>query len=480
MGGGLIAPATTPVAAANPLTDVACAAANAALPGAGCSVAQAAGGAVKDSIKDAASDGFKGIVKSILQGTGSAMTMVLTWFVRIPTPEAAQWNAIQKVKDMTLRLQLIFMALSIVVGGIRLMLAKRHAVYAAGEEQFHALSRAVIGAWVFGGFLTALSQATDALSVAWLDSVTHGDASKVVERVIKVDVLMGGSGMAAGFLLIVGVLGALGAVFQAVVLVVRQAMLILVTAYIPIIGAASGTELGKMAYSKTVRWVIALLLWKLVAAACFVVAFTLAGDSDKPSAEQVFYGFILLFLSALMLPMLMKLVSSGLSMSGGSGLQAGMMAAGVVAAGGTIAATGGAGAAAGGGAASTAGSSGAAGGLSGGGASGGGGSGGGGGVSRMSAASSGGGDSGGGGSSGAGGARSGGGSSGSGGSMAATSTVPSTASMPDSTGSSSGGGSSNRFSAASDAMGATQTLSQSAENFFDGGDDGMSTDGGLR
>lgn len=461
-------------AAADPVSDVACAAGNLVLPGV-CGVGSAAADAASEAIDDAASSGFKGIVKSILQGTGSAMTLVLTWFVRVPTPEAAQYSAIQNIKDLTLRLQLIFMALSIVVGGVRLMLAKRHAVYAAGEEQFHALSRAVIGAWVFGGFLTALSVAVDALSVAWLGSVTDGDAAQVIARIVNVEVLTGSSGMATGFLLIVGILGALGAVFQAVVLVVRQAMLILVTAYIPIIGAASGTELGKAAYSRTVRWVLALLLWKLVASGCFVVAFTLAGDSDDPSAEQVFYGFILLFLSALMLPMMMKLVSAGLSMSGGSGMQAGMMAAGVVAAGGTLAA-GGAGA---GGAASTAGAAGATGaaGVSGGsgpaGVSGGG-SAGGGGVSRMSAAamSGGGGPAAGGGSGSWGGARAGGGS------MAATSTVPSTAAMPEA--SSSGGGASNRFSAASDAMSSTGVMSQAAENFFDGTDDGMSADGGLR
>ncbi|MCF3940652.1 hypothetical protein [Gordonia tangerina] len=472
VGVSAIAPASP--AAADPVGDVACAAGNLVLPGV-CGVGSAAADAASDAIDDAASSGFKGIVKSILQGTGSAMTLVLTWFVRVPTPEAAQYSAIQKVKDLTLRLQLIFMALSIVVGGVRLMLAKRHAVYAAGEEQFHALSRAVIGAWVFGGFLTALSVAVDALSVAWLGSVTDGDAAKVIARIVNVEVLTGSSGMATGFLLIVGILGALGAVFQAVVLVVRQAMLILVTAYIPIIGAASGTELGKAAYSRTVRWVLALLLWKLVASGCFVVAFTLAGDSDDPSAEEVFYGFILLFLSALMLPMMMKLVSAGLSMSGGSGMQAGMMAAGVVAAGGTLAA-GGAGA---GGAASTAGAAGATGaaGVSGGsgpaGAAAGGGSAGGGGVARMSSAamSGGGGPAAGGGSGSWGGARSGGGS------MAATSTVPSTAAMPEA---SSSGGASNRFSAASDAMGTSGVMSQAAENFFDGADDGMSADGGLR
>ncbi|WP_040532373.1 hypothetical protein, partial [Gordonia rhizosphera] len=334
----VVGPAASPApqARANPISDAACAASNTMFPGM-CSIGSAAAGAAKSAVNDAASSGFKGIVKSVLQGTGSAMTLVLTWFVRIPTPEAAQYSAIATIKDLTVRLQLIFMALSIMVGGVRLMLAKRHAVYAAGEEQFHALSRAVIGAWVFGGFLTALSVAVDALSVAWLGSVTDGDAARVIARIVNVEVLTGGTGMATGFLLIVGILGALGAVFQAVVLVVRQAMLILVTAYIPIIGAASGTELGKAAYSRTVRWVLALLLWKLVASGCFVVAFTLAGESDKPSVEEVFYGFILLFLSALMLPMMMKLVSAGLSMSGGSGMQAGMMAAGVVAAGGTVA-----------------------------------------------------------------------------------------------------------------------------------------------
>lgn len=479
--GTVAAPGPAPIARANPASDAVCAAATIVLP-ASCTATKAVGGAAKDAVKDAASDGFKGIVQSIVQGAGTAMVTVLTWFVKIPTPQAAEYSAIAKVKELTLRLQLIFMAVSIIAGGIRLMLAKRHAVYAAGEEQFQAMARAVIGAWMFGGFLTALSLGTDALSVAWLNSVTHGAApAKVIERIVNTQVLMQ---MGSGLVLIVGILGVLGAVFQAIVLVVRQAMLILVTAYIPIMGAASGTELGKAAYSKTVRWVIALLLWKLVAASCFVVAFELAGASSRTDQMQVFYGFILLFLSALVLPMLMKLVSAGLSMSGGSGLQAGMMVAGAVAAGGALAAGG----AGGGGAASTASQSGAtSGGATGGGPGGAGPASGGssGGVSRMSAADGGSSAPPSGGSSGGGRSPSSGGSSGGGmNGGGASSNVPSTSAMPttdpSSQGSSSGGEGGNRFSAAGDAMAATTVMSQAAQQFFDGGDDGMGTAGGMR
>ena len=181
------------------------------------------------------------------------------------------------------------------------------------------------------------------------------------------------------------IVGILGGILQAVLLVGRQAMLVVVVTVAPIAGAFGGTQAGRSAFSKLISWTVALMLWKPVAALVYWIAFAMAGHDVKTAkdAQMAFYGFILISLTAFVMPMLIKLVTGGAAMAAGSGLSAAMTTAGVVAAAGTIAATGGAGAAgagAGAGSAgvgastSTAGSAGAGPGFSGGGAPSGGGS----------------------------------------------------------------------------------------------------------
>lgn len=422
------------------------------------------------AVKDAANDGFKSMTESLVNGFSKMIQQSLTWFIQLPTPAASQWDPVQKIQQWTVQIQLLGLAASIVAGGIRLQLAKRQAVYAEGEELFFSLQRAVFGAWMFGGIMIGLTAGVDKISTKILElSVTDGTPVEAAKNMFDVANMMGYLGV--GLVFVIAVVGILGALLQAILLVARQSMLIVVVAIIPIIGAASGTKMGKNAFSKTISWTIALLLWKPVAALTYSVAFMLAGTKSD-DGSQILYGVLLLSLAAAVLPMLTKLVSGGMAMSGGSGLQAAMMTMGVVAAGGSIAAAG-----AGGGAGAGAGAGATPGGASTGGQAGAGGvpaGGGGGGGNR----GGGGGNTGGGG----GGDRGGSGDQqGSGGRSSATPSgaTPTGAEAGASTptggasgsggsggGSGSGGGGSTMADAVSNVSGAMQ-MSQAAEDFFD-------------
>ncbi|WP_020109703.1 hypothetical protein [Nocardia sp. 348MFTsu5.1] len=460
----------------------ACDAATSVIPVVGddiCDTVVDVGSAVLDpggTVKDAANDGFRSMTESLVNGFSKMIQQSLTWFIQLPTPQAQQWEPVQDIQEWTLQIQLIGLTASIIVGGIRLQLAKRQAVYAEGEELFFSLQRAVFGAWMFGGIMIGLTAGVDRISTKILDLSLNGDSPvEAAENMFNVTSMMGFLGV--GLMFVIAVVGILGALLQAILLVARQSMLIVVVAIIPIIGAASGTKLGKNAFSKTISWTIALLLWKPVAALTYAVAFMLAGTESDDGA-QVLYGVLLLTLAAAVLPMLVKLVSGGMAMSGGSGLQAAMMTMGLVAAGGSMAAAGATGGASAGasapGGASTAAHAGGAASPSGGG---GGGSTGGGGVIRGA------GDSGGGG----GGvgrttsaSDSGGGQTSSGGRSAAYS--PPTGS--DAGGSSSGGGNSGESggggaSTMSDAVNGVSSamqMSTAAEDFFNDNSAAMAGD----
>lgn len=339
---------TAPAAAAPSITDSIkeCATNPLALMGgagtvAGCVGAKKGIGAVKD----AAGSGFQAIAKSFAQGWVKMIQLSLAWFIKIPTPQYASDSVIQQIQKATLQLQLFGLTLSILIGSWRLIMARRHAVMNEAQESFMGLAKAVFGAWMFGGVLTACTAGSDALS-NWLLQQGIDDNENLLTNLAAANLVSMGSGL----ILVVAICGILGGIFSAVLLVGRQAMLAVVVAMIPLVGSFGGTQVGKMAFSRMVQWTIALLLWKPVAALVYWVAFKLAGHNVSASkdAQMALMGMILLSLTALVLPMLTRLVSGGAAMSGGGGLQAGMMTAGVVAAAGTMAATGGTSAAAGG------------------------------------------------------------------------------------------------------------------------------------
>lgn len=308
----------------------------------GCTLAKSAKGA----IKDAAGDGFKSIAKSMAQGWVKMIELALAWFIKIPTPEYAEDSVITDIQQRTVQLQIYGLVLSILIGSYKLVRARRQAVMNEAEESFTSLAKTVFGAWMFGGVLTVCTAASDSLADWMLDQGAENN-EQLIANLGAANLVVG---MGSGLVFVVAVVGILGGFLQAVLLIGRQAMLAVVVAVIPVVGSFGGTSVGKDAFSKLIKWTVALLLWKPVAAIVYWVAFKLAGHDIKSlkDAQMALMGLILLALTALVLPILMRLVSGGAAMSGGSGLQAGMMTAGVVAAAGTMVATGGASAAAGG------------------------------------------------------------------------------------------------------------------------------------
>ncbi|AFR51485.1 hypothetical protein KTR9_5026 (plasmid) [Gordonia sp. KTR9] len=300
------------------------------------------------AVKDAAGEGFKSMVKSMAQGWVKILQLTLAWFIKLPTPQYASDSVIQEIQKATVQIQLYGLALSILIGSWRLVMARRQAVMNEAQESFMGLAKTVFGAWMFGGVLTACTASSDALS-NWLLEQGTKDNENLITNLGAANLLTLGSGL----ILIVAVCGILGGILQAVLLIGRQAMLAVVVAMVPVVGSFGGTTIGKMAFSRLIQWTIALLLWKPVAALVYWVAFKLGGHNvaSLKDAQMALMGLILLSLTVLVLPMLTKLISAGAAMSGGSGLQAGMMAAGAVTAAGTMVATGGASGAAGAGSA---------------------------------------------------------------------------------------------------------------------------------
>lgn len=298
-------------------------------------------------IKDVAGDGFKGVAMTLLHGWEKVIKYGLTWFTIIDSPDYRSDPVIQSIQSATYQIQLYGLTLSLLIGSLMLIRARRQSVMQNVEESFMSMVKAVFGAWMFGAVLHSATIASDKLADVWIkNAMTNTDG--FLQNIAKENegLMLAGSGL----VFIISIVGILGCLLNLVLLVGRQAMLAVIVTTIPIVGSFGGTETGKLAFSRMIKWTIALLLWKPVAALVYWVAFRLASynGTETKDPQIILMGLILISLSAFVLPVLMKLVAGGAAMTGGSGAQAGMMAVGAIAAAGTMAATGGASGAAGG------------------------------------------------------------------------------------------------------------------------------------
>lgn len=159
---------------------------------------------------------------------------------------------------------------------------------------------------------------------------------------------------------------------QIVLMLMRGAMLVLLTGVLPLAAAATNTEQGKQWFQKMTAWLLAFILYKPAAALVYATAFTLSGQGmtggqDESGMVEVLAGLMLMLMAVLTLPALMRFIAPAVGAIGnGGGGATGMAMVGAAAlpTGAAMMARGGGGAAAaaaGGGSAGASGAAGAAG-----------------------------------------------------------------------------------------------------------------------
>jgi hypothetical protein len=150
---------------------------------------------------------------------------------------------------------------------------------------------------------------------------------------ISVTVLAGALGGGDAVLLIVSLLLVLSVLIQLMLMVLRVGLLVVLTGTLPLAAAASMCDWGESWWRKHIGWLVAWLLYKPAAALLYVGAFALTGSS---SLTEVLAGWMLLILSVLILPSLLRLVvpltaALGAASAGGLAMAATGAAAGAVA-----------------------------------------------------------------------------------------------------------------------------------------------------
>lgn len=299
--------------------------------------------AVKDKAWDTT---FGSVVDSLLHGLGQALIMALVWWTKIPNSKLLDDQSLwQRISGYTSDIQVYLLAASVMVGAVRIAIARHHAHAEEAGEMARVLTRSVFAVWTAGAVVFAGARAGDAFSQWVIDDATHGDAVGTAKFLVDTSAY---TGFAPGLVLIIAVVGMLGALAMAVMAILRQGVLVVAMSLLPLAAAGSGLGSGKQAHDRLWSWVVAFLLWKPVAALVYLVAFSTVDTTpsvnpgaplDPDQAQHRLVSLVLLCCTVFVLPALMRLVSPIVSAvgSGGSGAAAtgtALAAGGAVASGG--------------------------------------------------------------------------------------------------------------------------------------------------
>lgn len=288
--------------------------------------------AVKDKAWDST---FGKVVDSLMKGLGEALILALTFWMKVPNEAVSDSGALfTKINDYTYQIQILLLIASVIITGGRLAEARRGAAVSEAAESFRLFARVVFSSWMLGAVIVAGTRASDKFSEWIIEDATGGNAKNMAELMVKTSKLQAFS---PGLVLIIAIVGLLGALAQIVLAIVRQGLLVVAAGVLPLAAAASATGTGKQSYQKLVGWIIAFMLFKPVAAIVYMIAFTTAGHVDETTAsgglpsgedaQRMLVALVLLCSVAFVLPALMRLVAPAVATvgTGGSGL---MMAGG--------------------------------------------------------------------------------------------------------------------------------------------------------
>ncbi len=271
---------------------------------------------------------------SILSGLADAITVgvrwtvvnTATWWIRIPSPDLTTEPAITQIQAWLLPVTVAVAVGGMIAAGARMAIARRANPLLDVSGGLLTLAAATTVGTVVPALLL---RAGDAWA-AWVLQVSTG--GQFAQRLASVLVL--GGSAASAVAVIFGVIAIVLSLVQAVLMLFRQAALVILAGVLPLAAAGSIAPLTRPWIRKITSWMLALICYKPAAAAVYAATFTMTGAGRNP--RTVLVGFVMLLLSVITLPALMKFftwTTGAIAGSGGGGQLLGAAAVGAIAVG---------------------------------------------------------------------------------------------------------------------------------------------------
>src|SRR4051812_32699376 len=176
------------------------------------------------------------IAKAIQDGVAWVVGNSISWWVKVPSPDLVSESAVDRLRQWTLPIAIAVALLGMISAGGKMALTRK------GSPLVDVGSGLVtIAATSTIGVLTAsmLVKAGDAWSTWVLDSASHGDFGRRLTKIL------GLSGAAPGVVIVLGIIAILIGAIQAVLMLFREAALVILAGLLPLAAAGAMTALTK-------------------------------------------------------------------------------------------------------------------------------------------------------------------------------------------------------------------------------------------
>ena len=253
----------------------------------------AVAGAAAGSI---ANNALSGIASAIQSGVSWIVTNSITWWVKVPSPSLSGQPAVSSLQQWMLPLAAAVAVLGMIIAGGKMALTRKaNPLIDAGSGLVIIAATSAVGVLL----PDLLLQAGDAWSNWVLNASTGGQFASRLNTMLSL------TGAAPAVAVVLGVIAILISAAQAILMLFRQASLVILAGVLPLAAAGTLTPATRGWFKKVTGWMLALIFYKPAAAAVYAAAFTLIGAGT--GVRTVLMGFAMVALSLLALPVLMRL-----------------------------------------------------------------------------------------------------------------------------------------------------------------------------
>ena len=261
-----------------------------------CLAGQVIGAAAGAAAGTAASDALSGIASAIQSGVSWIVTNSITWWVKVPSPDLAAQPAVSRLQQWMLPLAAAVAVLGLIIAGGKMALTRKaNPLIDAGSGLVIIAATSAVGVLL----PSLLLQAGD----AWSDWVLNASAGG--QFASRLTTLLSLTGAAPAVVVVLGVIAILISAVQAILMLFRQASLVVLAGVLPLAAAGTLTPATRTWFKRITGWELALIFYKPAAAAVYAAAFTMAGTGT--GVRSTLMGFAMVALSLLALPVLIRL-----------------------------------------------------------------------------------------------------------------------------------------------------------------------------
>ena len=277
-------------------------------------------------------DSVGDFAKAVMEGNAQAFRTVMTFWMTAGIPGLGAETAMSGLRNIVTGFTVAALFASLVIAMTKLAIARKQAVMEGATETASMLVRTVFTVALLPVLVLMFHQAGDVASAYALERFVGGDLNEKITAITAFD---DKTGLGPVFALACAGFAFLGSVAQLIALLIREAVLCVVVAVIPLAAASSATATGRSSYKSMIAFTLGALLFKPVATLLYLFAFWAQSSSSGDPVASVIIGSVLLAVVGFALPTLVRIIAPAAeTIAAGGGQAAGLAAAGGALAGG--------------------------------------------------------------------------------------------------------------------------------------------------